>query len=70
MKKKKILVTGAMGFIGMHWVKKLVNEGHVVTGVDIKPLNKYFIKIKNFKFFRASVFDYELLDKLINPILS
>lgn len=63
--KKKILVTGAMGFIGMHWVKKLVNEGHIVTGVDIKPLDKYFIKIKNLKFFRASVFDYELLDKLI-----
>jgi len=33
---KKILVTGAGGFIGSHMVKYLKNEGHWVRGVDIK----------------------------------
>ena len=32
---KKIFVTGAMGFVGTHWVKKLISEGHEVTGIDI-----------------------------------
>ena len=63
--KKKFLVTGAMGFVGSHWVKKLLSEGHEVTGIDIKPLDKFFKKNKKFKFFKASVFDYTLLKKLI-----
>ncbi|MGI9534563.1 MAG: NAD-dependent epimerase/dehydratase family protein [Thermodesulfobacteriota bacterium] len=33
---KKILVTGAGGFIGHHLVKRLKNEGFSVRGVDIK----------------------------------
>jgi nucleoside-diphosphate-sugar epimerase len=33
---KKVLVTGAGGFIGHHLVKALVDEGHHVRGVDIK----------------------------------
>ncbi len=33
---KKILVLGAGGFIGNHLVEKLVAEGNVVTGADIK----------------------------------
>ena len=45
--KKKFLVTGAMGFVGSHWVKKLLSEGYEVTGIDIKPLDKFFKKIKN-----------------------
>ena len=36
----KILVTGAAGFIGFHLVKKLVSQGHSVTGVD--NINKYY----------------------------
>jgi len=62
---KKIFVTGAMGFVGTHWVKKLISEGYEVTGIDIKPLDKNFRKINNFKFIKASVFDYELLERLI-----
>jgi nucleoside-diphosphate-sugar epimerase len=36
MSKERILVTGAGGFIGHHLVKRLVDEGYHVRGVDIK----------------------------------
>lgn len=36
MSPKKILVTGAGGFIGSHLVNRLVEEGHHVRAVDIK----------------------------------
>jgi GDP-D-mannose 3', 5'-epimerase len=35
-KQKRILVTGAGGFIGHHLVKRLKREGHWVRGADIK----------------------------------
>jgi GDP-D-mannose 3', 5'-epimerase len=34
---KRVLVTGAGGFIGHHLVKRLKSEGMLVRGVDIKP---------------------------------
>jgi len=37
----KILVTGAAGFIGFHVVRRLLNAGHHVTGVD--NINSYYI---------------------------
>lgn len=39
---KNILVTGAGGFIGGHLVKRLLSLGFNVTGVDKKPINKWF----------------------------
>ena len=36
MRKERILVTGAGGFIGHHLVKHLKQQGHWVRGVDIK----------------------------------
>lgn len=38
----RILVTGAGGFIGGHLVKRLLDDGHEVRGVDIKPVEKWW----------------------------
>ena len=54
-----------MGFIGTHWVKRLIKEGHQVYGLDIKPIRNEFKNLKNFKYIKKSVFDYELIEKLI-----
>jgi UDP-glucuronate 4-epimerase len=41
MQKKKILVTGAAGFIGMHTSIKLLSQGYDVVGLD--SLNSYYV---------------------------
>ena len=33
----KYLICGAGGFIGGHLAKRLINDGHEVACVDIKP---------------------------------
>lgn len=38
--KKKILVTGALGFIGYHLTKRLLSEGYSVIGID--NINGYY----------------------------
>ena len=43
---KKILVAGGGGFIGGHLAKTLVNRGHEVRVVDVKPLDKWYQKIE------------------------
>tara|TARA_B110000046_G_scaffold91586_1_gene99551 strand:+ start:2935 stop:3492 length:558 start_codon:yes stop_codon:yes gene_type:complete len=40
MDKKKILVTGAAGFIGYHLCEVLIKEGHQVIGLD--NINDYY----------------------------
>ena len=39
---KKIIVTGAGGFIAGHLAKALKNQGHRVRAVDIKPLHEWY----------------------------
>ena len=34
MQSKKILITGAAGFIGFHAVKRLSSEGFEIVGID------------------------------------
>ncbi len=52
MKKKKILVTGAGGFIGSHLVKYLMEKDYWVRGVDIKEP----------EFMKTSAHDFQVLD--------
>lgn len=40
MQQKRVLVTGGAGFIGYHLTKRLLSEGHIVTGFD--SLNDYY----------------------------
>ena len=65
MKKKKIFVTGALGFIGVHWCKKLLEEGHEVFGLDIKPFAADLKGYKKFHYFKYSVFNTKIVKKLI-----
>ena len=63
--RTKILVTGAAGFIGFHFVKRLIEQGHEVVGLD--NLNDYYdISLKEarlrqleelpgFRFYRLSL---------------
>ena len=46
---KKILVAGGGGFIGGHLAKTLVNRGHEVRVVDVKPLDQWYQKIEGGK---------------------
>ena len=74
IKNKKILITGAAGFIGFHLTKKLLNEGSFIVGVD--NLNDYYdvnLKInrlkqienhQNFKFYKASIEDRKEIEKI------
>ena len=41
---KKILIAGGGGFIGGHLAKTLVNKGHKVRVVDIKPIDEWYQK--------------------------
>lgn len=68
----KVLVTGAVGFIGMHLVKRLAADGYKVFGVD--NLNDYYsvdlkkARLENIKsdltFHKIDLVDREKLEKL------
>jgi len=71
---KKILITGAAGFIGYHLSKRLIEEGHEVVGID--SLNNYYdinLKLarvdqlrnqKKFRFYSVNICDKEALNEL------
>ena len=62
--KKKYLVCGAGGFIGGHLVKSLLNDGHEVIGVDLKPLENWFQIFDSSNNFSLDLKEYENLTEL------
>ena len=63
METKRILVTGAGGFIGYHLVKSLKAEGHYIVGADIKrPL---FAETDADEFYLYDLRDPQLVDNLV-----
>ncbi len=54
----KYLVCGAGGFIGGHLVSSLLDEGHEVLSVDIKPLEYWFQLFEKSKNFSLDLKDY------------
>ena len=55
----KYLVAGAGGFIGGHLVKSLLDDGHKVTCVDIKPLEYWFQIFDSNENYSLDLKDYE-----------
>lgn len=54
--KKKYIITGAAGFIGMHLSKSLLEKGNVVVGID--NINDYYsVKLKEDRLKVLSEFD-------------
>ena len=60
----KILVTGSSGFIGFHLVKKLIEDDHIVTGIDnhndyydsrLKEKRLKLLAHKNFSFHKCDL---------------
>jgi len=73
MTKSKILVTGAAGFIGFHLSKRLLDDGHIVIGID--NLNNYYDpklkedrlailqKYNNFTFYKIDISDRPAIEQ-------
>ena len=76
MAQLKILVTGAAGFIGFHVSRRLLAEGHIVTGYD--NLNPYYdVTLKHarlaelakeaaFRFVEGDLADSDAVDALFH----
>ena len=66
----KALITGGSGFLGSHLSEKLLMLGHQVVVVDLIDKSnqhkiQHLVKHKSFRFYRGSVLDKDLMDKLI-----
>ena len=74
--QKKVLITGAAGFIGFHLSNRLCDLGYLIIGID--NLNDYYdVRLKedrlkclivreNFKFHQADLTHRESLDKIFH----
>lgn len=65
---KKILVTGAAGFMGSHLAELLASEGHEVYGIDNLSIGRRSNVPKNIKFIKCDLINGEEVEKLIYDI--
>ena len=69
MKKKRILITGAAGYLGSAIATKLVHLGHEVTAVDMIKYDKnslsHLFYYDNFKFLKKDVTKEEIVKKIV-----
>jgi UDP-glucuronate 4-epimerase len=74
MTNKKILITGAAGFIGFHAAQRLASRGDKIIGVDnfndyysptLKRTRQNFLQKKDIKIIEGDVCDLKLLTTLI-----
>ena len=68
IENKKILVTGAGGFIGGHLVKELLKGNNQIIAADIKPLSYWFQLHENSKNYSVDLKDKNSCLKLTNNI--
>ena len=59
MSKNTYLICGAGGFIGGHLAKSLMNEGHKVVCVDVKPMHLWFQLFEDNKNYSLDLKEYE-----------
>ena len=68
----KVLVTGSSGFIGFHLVKKLIDNGHKVVGIDnhndyynprLKLERHALLDTKNFTFYESDINNISITEK-------
>ena len=68
MKKIKILVTGAAGFLGSHLAEKLANQGNEVLGVD-NMQGGYLDNVpKNINFFNFDCCDLKKMNEVMEGV--
>ncbi len=66
----KILITGGAGFLGSYLSEKLLDRGHEVVAIDVvndirKCKISHLLDNPRFRFYRGSVLDKDLMDKVI-----
>jgi nucleoside-diphosphate-sugar epimerase len=63
-KRKKVLVTGACGFIGSHLTNYLQNKGHNVIATDIKPQVQCYLRLRTEHFYQGDLRDRTTIDDI------
>ena len=68
MKKYKILITGAAGFLGSHLAETLANNGDTVVGVDNMQGGYADNVPKNIKFYKAECCDLKKMNEVMKGV--